>query len=514
MASQSQHNASNLVRLPNELLADIVEDLLFDCNKWLRHWNTPTFRNLKSLRLVHRTFAECDSFNHLLFRTIVLEPTRATLTCLQRGEFSRVAKYVRCVTFTTPPSLVLPYQEYAKILRDTHRSLVFTSEDLKSGYAAYMTDARDTQALLQDPESELKQAWTKFLKTLGHRIERVKLLSYRCDKIREAKHLDTLSKEDTGKPWQLPRHSHGEKDDMLHFRPLEEFTEPTADYLCKQATAVTGDKLIAMVITCLAASGVAITNFNIKLLMTGDIVCKDIPGWDELDFSKLRVLHLSPEMPASQRYYWGSAGSHAEKMKIMAGGFCHDLLDKCHSSIENFAFGIDRGGLGVLCWPTRLHTLDFPKLIHLAQMTNICPRTLAHWILHSKNLQFLHLSGGVCQGPVKADWRFVFDAIAQHPNVSGKTPKGLKVGFHSLQIASTNLTYHGVICENASIATKRRKWDMRLKHRGEDMKSGLEAHFYGDIPLEENKALLSRIGPLPPDYEDAIQATDGDEIIE
>ncbi|KAF4948402.1 hypothetical protein FSARC_13757 [Fusarium sarcochroum] len=511
MASQLQQNESNLLRLPTEILAEIVKELRFINNPFSFEYpdikiNKETQQNLKSLRLAHRTFADCGDLNSILFSNICLEPTRAGLMSLQRGDFSRVAQHVYSVTFTAPPSWALPYKAYEKILRSSQESsLLFWPEALKSAYDAYMSDARDSQALLEDPEGELKQAWTEVLGTLGDRFKKVKLLSYDCEKIRQAKYLDALGKEDIGMPWQLPRHDHKE-DEWAIFGRRDGKSEPTVEYHYEHATAITGDKLIAMVFTCLAESGVGIHNLNIQLLMTGDVECKDIPGWEDLNFSKLRILHISPEIPSGEnslvkRHLWAMPDSHTEKMKIKSGDFCHDLLDKCYSSIQHFAYGIDHIGKGVLCWPTRRPSHCFSELTHLTQKGNIFPHALAYWLLHLRSLQHLEVSGKVCRGPADVDWRFVFSAIHEHPNVSGETPKGLRVDLDNLHMEG-NLSYSGVICKDASIATKRHERDMSLEF-WRDVNYGMEAHFYGEMRLEENKALLYHMGQWEP--------TDGDD---
>jgi hypothetical protein len=366
-----------------------------------------------------------------------------------------------------------------------------------------MSDARNTQTLLQDPEGELMQAWTEILKVLGDRLEKVKLLSYDCEKIRQVKYLDITNKEDIGIQWQLPRHDHKE-DKWAAIGLRDENSDPTVEYHCKHATAVTGDKLIAMVFTCLAASGVAIPNLNIELLMTGNVECKDIPGWEKLDFTKLKILHISPEIPSGEnglveRHLWAMSDSHAEKMKIKAGLFCHDLLDKCHSSIQHFAYGIDHVGKGVLSWPMRQPMHEYPALTHLTQRGNIFPQGLGHWVFHLKSLRHLEVSGEVSRGHSNFDWRFVFSAIREHPNVSGESPKGLRVDLDDLHWEDS-VSYSGVICKDTSIATKRHERDMSLEH-WQDVNYGMEAHFYGEMQLRENMALLYRMGQWDPEDE-------------
>ncbi|KAM0347665.1 hypothetical protein ACHAPU_004679 [Fusarium lateritium] len=503
--------SSILLALPTEVLSEIVKEALFV--DVLIHPDYPettrekeTFQSLKSLRLTHRTFAECDDLNRILFSNICLEPTRGSLKSIQRGDFSRVAPHVRSVTFATPPSWTLPREAYEKILtRSQDSSVPISPGALQSAYDAYITEARDTQALLEDSESELKQVWTRVLKSFGNRLERVRLLSYDCEEIRQVDYLDASIETGLGMMLHLPRHDHKE-DEWACFAFRDENSEPTLEYLCKNATAATGDKLFAMVITCLAASGVAIPHLSIQMFMTGDLECENIPGWDQIDFSKLKKLHISPEIPSGEngmveRHLWAMSDSHAERMKIKAGDFCHDLLDKCHSSIQHFGYGIDQVGKGVLCWPTRRPTHEFPELTHLTQKGNIFPPALAHWLLHLKNLRHLELSGKPCRGPSSFDMRFLFSAIREHPNVKGETPQGLKIDFDGLDLEDW-VSYSGIICKDSSIATKRHARDPSLGYR-DDVNYALEAHFYGEVPLQENKTLRYLLGQWEEDESEA-----------
>ncbi|KAF5661199.1 hypothetical protein FHETE_8571 [Fusarium heterosporum] len=475
---------ASLITLPTEVLAEILKEVLYvtvvlpGFNRFKESTQEKeTLQNLKSLRLAHRRFAQCDIINKILFSNICLEPTRGSLTSIQRGDFSRVASYVRSVTFATPPSWTLPREAYDKIIirsqeisipispgefldwlastpdhcgsirpREGHDKTLRTSrepcippEALKVAYDAYMNEARDTQALLQNPESELKQTWTQLLRSLGDRLETVRLLSY---------------------------------------------------------DSITGDKLFAMVVSCLAASGVAISHLSVQMFMTGKLECKSIPGWNQIDFSKLKTLHISLEIPCgvygmAELSSWVVPDTHAENMTIRAGDFCHDLLDKCHSSIQHFGCGIDQFGQGLICWPTRRSTYDFPELTHLTQKGDIFPSELARWILHLKNLRHLELGGRVCEGQYSADMLFVFDAIRDHPNVKGEDPKGLKFDWYGLGLEDSS-SYSGVICRDASIATPRFAPNPSLGFL-EDINYALEAYLYGEVPIQQNETLQCAI---------------------
>ncbi|KAF9774892.1 hypothetical protein IL306_007062 [Fusarium sp. DS 682] len=355
-----------------------------------------------------------------------------------------------------------------------------------------MSNAKKTQALLEDPESELKQTWTRILKTVGERLERVRLLSYGCNDMRRAKYLDTSGKVDVDMPWQLPRHEHKKDRRRRKVEAEDEFNEDTVEYICQQATAVAGDKLLTTVITCLAASGVAIPHLIIQIFMMGDFVCKEIPGWDQLDFSALTNLQISPEIPSGmgglveENHHDYALVPGIEAIKKKAGDIFHDLIGKCHSSIRHLAFGTDWTGKGALAWPTRPPTLDFPELQHFTQKIYKKPRLLGRWVLQMRNLRCLELGGDLCQGEAYNNWRFVFNGIRDHPNVSGPSPKGLRVKLDAIQASpSCILSYNSVVCTDSSMVPKRHERDTGWGW-GLDLHYPLEAYFYGEVPIRDN----------------------------
>ena len=59
------------------------------------------------------------------------------------------------------------------------------------------------------------------------------------------------------------------------------------------------------------------------------------------------------------------------------------------------------------------------------------------------------------------------------------------------------VSYSRVICKDASIATKRHERDMSFEH-WEDLNYGIEAQFYREMPLGENRALLYCMGQWEP----------------
>ncbi|KAF4448444.1 hypothetical protein F53441_8168 [Fusarium austroafricanum] len=496
---------SNLICLPTELLHEIVNGL-FTVQLLPDSKDEDAYRSLRALRLTHRKFADYDHLNAYLFGNIYLEPTRACLNSIQRADFSRVAQYVHSVTFTTPPSWALSFKTYERIIHNSEETSARPSpEVLPIAYDAYMRDARDTQTLLESPNSELKQAWKRVLKTLGNRLEKITLLSHECEVTRRVEYLDTPITLKPDVPWQLPRHNH---KDNWSGNVMCQASDDGVEYLCKHSTAVAGDKLLAAVISCLAASGVAIAHLVIQIFMEGDLECKDISGWERLDFSKLKKLRISPEMPSGEndlvrRAPFGDVDSRPELMKLKAGGVFHDLVEKCHSSIQSLSFGGKWGGTGVIAWPTRRPTYDFPELRHFALTKNIAPGPLSLWVHHLRNLRHLSLAGCISRGPSYLDWRYVFDAIADHPNVSGPNPLGLEVEFNDLDIGPHSwASYRGIICSDSVIATKRHERDTGPEY-WRDVNYALETHFYNEVPFWKNIPLRYHMDEWDPEDSDS-----------
>ncbi|KAF5572789.1 hypothetical protein FPCIR_14184, partial [Fusarium pseudocircinatum] len=196
------------------------------------------------------------------------------------------------------------------------------------------------------------------------------------------------------------------------------------------------------------------------VFMSGDVECKSIPGWEDLDFSKLKILHISQEIPSGEnglveRHLW--------------------------AIVQHFAYGIDHVGKGVLCWPIRKPSHEFPELTDLTQKGNIFPQALAHWLLHLKSLQHL-------------------ECDTRTPQCIRRHSQGLRVDLDDLHMEG-DASYCGLICKDASIATERHKRDMSLEH-WEDVNYGMEAHFYGEMPLGETKALLYCMGQWEPEDEE------------
>ncbi|KAM0553955.1 hypothetical protein ACHAPJ_007027 [Fusarium lateritium] len=365
-------------RLPTEILIMIAEDLMTEDEK-KRDWHFYRYKycQLKTLRVTHKRFANLDYINKILFTSIQLEPTRAALTSLQRGNFSRVAEFVRSIIFMAPPSWALLFETFKFIGQkydepfgpyfprefgmpvldhsvaerlEGHGS--FSEEQVAEGYAAYIREAKDTQSLLENEDSELKTTWVAILRRLGNRLRKVRVVSRQCEDLRQIGYFDTFSQKDLELPCRLNSHYHSEETD---------------EYACKHANAIAGDRLFATVMSCLAASGVVIRHLVISHCITGNFKCADIPGWQDLNLSSLEKLKFSPDISSNEMMVVEDSVLDAlpflelEEIEQKTSDVLHALVDKCSTSLKLLKLTAK----GPITWPSHPASFDLPMLEHL-----------------------------------------------------------------------------------------------------------------------------------------------------
>ncbi|KAF5530800.1 ferric cupric reductase transmembrane component 7 [Fusarium mexicanum] len=445
---------------------------------------------LGALRLTHRKFADCSYVNKLLFANIKLEPTRERLLNIQRGDLSRVAGYTRSITF-------IAYASWKLVSETWERLILFNTPDhnpnstLSLAHGAYINDAKEAQRLLEDPDGELIETWTNVLKMVGSRLE----------KVRVAHHIDYkglyLQDSDGPMDWKnlrlhVPNPRIKTHEDMTPRFLRNEDGVDNADYARHYACAIVAERLFNTVITCLSASGIAISSLSIDVNMLGNVECKEIPGWQQLDLSNLKELNLStlyPHMPChlfTETAMTSFLYKRTQHVQRKIGDLAHDLIDKCHSTLETFGFSRDSMPGYQAVWPTRTVTYDLPALQDLELGTLIDPRLLHDWLLRMKDLRSLWVYNDLADQPL-VNWRYMLDAIRDHPNVSGPDPKGIQFDF------PFEFYYEGVICKNSSIATPRKRPGSRYH--------ALEAHLYGEIEFSDNQALIDGLEGNYPDVE-------------
>ncbi|KAF5627808.1 ferric cupric reductase transmembrane component 7 [Fusarium tjaetaba] len=482
-------------RIPPEIINEFVSKLLliFEEDEDARWNEISDSGQLKILRLTHRKFADCHYVNKLLFTDIRLEPTRYHLLKLQRGDFSRVATYTRSITFNAYASWDLVLETWDRlILLDTPDRNPDARSDgmtpLMLSHDAYIRDAKEAQRLLEDPNGDLIETWTNVLKMVGSRLENVTL----------ANHIDykNLYPHESYSPmnWrnlslEVPDAWTKPHDDMTRRLPSYRNGRINAQYVRQYACAIVAERLFNTVMTCLSASGIAVPSLSMRLHMLGNVECKTIPGWQQLDLSnlkKLEIAALCPEVPFHLMRETAMASflhSRQKHNRQRIGDMAHDLIEKCHSTVEIFEFCHYFPFLGGADWPTRAATHDLPALQELALSTRSNPRLLHGWLLRMKDLRSVRIAGDHVGGPAEEslEWRHVFDAIRDHPNVSGPDPKGIHFKF------DFGFSYDKVVCKDSSIATPR-----EAPGTGKPCYP-LEAHLYGDIEFSHNIALREEL---------------------
>ncbi|KAG5747785.1 hypothetical protein H9Q70_009526 [Fusarium xylarioides] len=487
-------------RIPPEIIVAIVSEVLLIVDKSGDFRCSETSDQLKILRLTHRKFADCHHVNKLLFTKIQLEPTRDRLLNLQRGDFSRVAGYTRSITFIAYASWKPVSETWERlILLDTpHRNADARSlshdgmTPLVQFHGVYIRDATEAQRLLEDPDDELIQAWTNVLKMVGSRLEDVRLTD-------DIDHKDLyLQDSDMTENWknlrlQVPDTGADPHEDMTRRLPSDRDGRDNGMYVRDYACAIVAERLFNTAMTCLSASGIAVPSLSIELYMLGNVECKQIPGWQQLDLSslkKLEITALCPEVPfhlmrkTAMASFLGNRQKH-DRQRI--GDMAHDLIDKCHSTVE--IFGLSRyfqPAGGDPDWPTRAATYDLPALQELTLGTRSNPRLLHGWLLRMKDLRSVGICGDFAGIPA-LQWRHVFDAIRDHPTVSGPHPKGIHFEF------PLDPSYNGVVCKDSSIATP--------KKRPKTKPHALEAHLYGEMKFSDNVVLIDQLEGETEDYE-------------
>ncbi|KAM0431454.1 hypothetical protein ACHAPT_005431 [Fusarium lateritium] len=504
--------------LPNELLITIVMNLVDPLTQEHRQrvWYKDKYRLLKCLRLVHRRFTNLACINIILFTSIQLEPTASCLRSLERGDVSRVAGYVRSITFVTPPSWALLFETYSSIVTvsalkirakeletelgrkyfpdywfptslqdkfvDEHLGgqWPLSEAQLRDGFATYMKDAEATKALLEDDHGPLKKAWVGLLGKIGTPLRKVRFVSQDCSRMHQQEYYDTPNTPYPDPRLRFDSHEHSNADE---------------EYGCQQATAIAGDRLFAMAVSCLATSGVSVRRLTIKSQMTGNFDWKKL-DLSFLDLSLLEKLKFGPGIPEIE--YRGVKVSVAtalpslpeEQIEQHASEALHDLIAKCHVSLQH----LELNGWGPMTWPSQPASLDMPALesLHIS-FGYVNPALLKGWMEHMPRLRHLELMGSCLAGDVPfKEWSYLFDAIRDHPSVAGPNAPGLDVHLDQIATCSwTEVSYSGMVRrhDDAEKPSDDRTDEHVDEDDLEDVDAAFDKHFYHGVPYSRNRML-------------------------
>lgn len=422
-----------------------------------------------------------------------------------------MACYTRSITFVAHASWKLVSEIWERLIlfdipgrpRNVGMWSRTSLRPIIAAHDAYINDALETQRLLEDPDGDLIETWTNVLKMVGSRLEKVTVANNT-----DSKDL-YLQDPDPTRDWKnscfrIPD-TEIERHEGMTRRSRDEDDEENAEYAKGYACAIVGKRLFNTVITCLSASGVAISSLSTNLFVSGHVECTEIPGWRQLDLSKLKHLDLIllyPSVPyrlrerTSMAAFLHNAQSYIQKKH---GNIVHDLIDKCHSTVETLSLEDSMDGGLEIVWPTRAATYELPALQEFDQAMENHPRLLRDWLLRMKNLRSFMIWGGFPENR-SANWRHVLDAVRDHPNVSGPDPKGLRFGICG------DTDYEGVVCKDSSIASPREV------PNDEYPRYLVEAHLYGEIEYSRNVALREELGDYGHGDEDGDEEDDDNDM--
>ncbi|KAG7409941.1 hypothetical protein Forpe1208_v011684 [Fusarium oxysporum f. sp. rapae] len=343
----------------------------------------------------------------------------------------------------------------------------FEDPQQAGAYATYIYHARESQVILTDPDSELRRLWVKTLKLFGGSLHKICLLNPREDDDRLCLHggLDYLCKVDQGIPYHLGPHRH---------------LDHGVAYGCRYPAAIAGDQLFAMVISCLAASGVAIAQITVKNMITGTFDCTELQGWDLLDFSALQKIEFSPETPEGEHHsdYEDVPCLRREEIEQQSARILNAMAHKSLATLNTLILN----GRGIMDWAAEPATLEFPVLeqfVHAFGWVN--PIVLSTWLRSMPKLRYLELNGlDRSLGVPYIEWRHLFDAIRDHPSVTGQSTTGLEVDLCHIHTSQwVRMSCRGVISHDSDIASERKM--LNTDPEGlMDSQYCLEKHFYNE----------------------------------
>ncbi|KAF4338219.1 hypothetical protein FBEOM_7884 [Fusarium beomiforme] len=139
------------------------------------------------------------------------------------------------------------------------------------------------------------------------------------------------------------------------------------------------------------------------------------------------------------------------------------------------------------------------------------PVLMRPWLGNMPNLRYFKLGGTRPSRGLYVEWHHIFDAIRDHPNVSGPSPKGLAVEFGHMRSAHwTRMIYRVVICHDSSIATERHTHDTDPDGLNDENYS-LEKHFYNELRFKGNHGLRYLLDDLDVDMVESDSEDDEDE---
>lgn len=370
------------------------------------------FPRLKALRLSSPRFAYLSLIQRTLFSDLQLVPRFEKAKRLVGADFYQIAPFVTTVSFVVPFDNWI-FRREVEILTIEQRTRESALEALSAGgsndYAlANHHYSLDNDQHLKAPRryprafgtyrynqtkcsavrdlllrASLKAAWSSALKAMPH--------------VRSV-HFKTLGFEDVMKSTAL--------------RVLSKDTTIPQRYQvsCIKAAAPLGDALFAAGIFCLAKANVEVRELKVACVLTEKFGWETLPGWDNLNLSRMEVFKFLPLVRRWVPYYHLDLILQPVEAAPRA---VTTVLKKCGNSLETFSCK----GWCPMSWPGD-EVIKLPSLTWLSiGMGPIRPRELGACM---NEMPYLGIVQMRCTELDNYDdpysWREVLDAIRAHPN--------------------------------------------------------------------------------------------------
>lgn len=385
------------------------------------------FRNLKALRLSSLRFAYLNSIYKILFRKIDLVASSEHLEHVAKTDFSRIAPFLKTVTFVAPTNtwaltlegfreviLAQAIQRYADDHDiwggmnsnahepDGHQEFIeqhwngkgktpLSKDQIRAGFEQYRGQAQAAKDLLCG--EEFRATWTSVLQTLAN----VHSVCFATPK------------------YEQSRGSHVVKyGDYIVRSPPHNRTHP--DESCRRVIAPVGDALFAAGIACLAEADVRVRDMKVSCAMTGEVGWETLAGWEDLDLSQMWRFEFHPKVQSFRDDLEITEGENATA--AWAATAVATVLKKCGNELEEFSY--DRSCN--IQWPGN-EIIGLPKLKYLSlDKGSIHPSNLRAWMAKMPSLEDLRLHNTRLCEDFYHGWRYIFDAVRDHP-------RGMKVWF-------------------------------------------------------------------------------------
>ena len=338
----------------------------------------------------------------MLFESVRLSATPECLERLVDPGFGIISPFVKRVIFVPPPvSWILDLPEFKRIQRgqaeakrEARRSHGWRDsgqfddffqniEDvsLEAEFEAYHAYSLSIKAVLTG--DKLPIAWARALD---------QLLNLQSAHIVNFNHLDLFN--------------HRQADQQLTriYMPHNERFKGYQIKDCKAFSAPVGTAFFTAALTSLAKANKTPSDFQISLTSTGGEAWTTLPQWPNFNLSRVQTLELDAEL------LWEYTNDKDEEIGRCISEKVYAILEKCSQTLEELKL------THVVQWPDN-RVILLPALKRFSvEWGEVRPGPLSSWILRMPSLDHIALQYTSQCGDTYGAWKFILDAIRDHPN--------------------------------------------------------------------------------------------------